>query len=99
MDLESEKLLKETFELVKENNLMLRKIRRGQKWASFMRIVYWLIIIGISIGAFYLLQPYVNKMINLYNQVSGSNQNLNLNGGSVNSSIGDFLKNYKITPR
>lgn len=96
MDSESEKLLRETFELVKDNNTMLHKIRRGQKWASFMRVVYWLIIIGISIGAWYYLQPYVNKMMNLYNQVSGSSQTVN----SVNlNSIGDILKNYKITPR
>jgi hypothetical protein len=62
MDPESERLLKETFELEKDNNLMLRKLRNGQRWASIMRGIYWLIIIGISIGAFYFLQPYVEQM-------------------------------------
>jgi hypothetical protein len=96
MDPESEKLLKETFLLAKENNVMLRKIRRGQKWASFMRVIYWLIIIGISIGAWYYLQPWVDKVMNLYSQVSGSSQTVN----SVNlNSLGDMLNNYKIVPK
>jgi len=62
MDGEERQLLEKTFELAKENNKMLRKIRRGQKWASFMRMVYWIIIIGVSIGAFYYLQPYIEQM-------------------------------------
>jgi hypothetical protein len=96
MDPESKKLLEDTFKLAKDNNVILRKIRRRQKWSSFMQVIYWLIIIGISVGAFYLLQPYVNKMMTLYNQISGSSQTVN----SVNlNSIGDMLKNYKITPK
>ena len=65
MDQEERELLNNTFSLVKENNKMLHKIRSSQKWASFMRIVYWLIIIGISIGAFYYLQPYITQMQNI----------------------------------
>ena len=96
MDPESKKLLDDTFLLVKDNNIMLHKIRRGQKWASIMRIVYWLIIIGASIEAFYYLQPYVEKLMTLYNQVSGSSQTIN----KVDlNSIEDILKNYKITPK
>jgi hypothetical protein len=96
MDPETNKLLQDTFELVKDNNIMLHKIRRGQKWASFMRMVYWIFIIGISIGAWYYLQPYVNKMISLYNQVSGSTSTVN--SLDINS-FSDILKNYKITPK
>ena len=100
MDPESKQLLEKTFELEKDNNTMLHKIRRGQQWSSFMRIVYWLIIIGVSVGAFYFMQPYVNKLMSLYNEVSGSSQSVNLGGGVANSNnIGELLKNYKITPR
>ena len=62
MDPESKQLLEKTYSLVEENNKILHKMRHAQKVASFMRIVYWLLIIGISIGAFYFLQPYVNKL-------------------------------------
>jgi hypothetical protein len=40
---------------------MLHKIRRAQNWASFLRAVYWVIIIGLGIGAFYFLQPYIDQ--------------------------------------
>ncbi len=90
MQPEEKKLLEETFELVKDNNVMLHKIRSAQKWASFMRIVYWLVIIGISIGAFYVLQPYVDKLMKMYNDISGMKQ-------SVDSvSLQDILKNINI---
>jgi len=61
MDPESKQLLQNTFNLATENNKMLRKIRRSQKIASFMRIVYWIIIIGITAGAFYFFQPYLEQ--------------------------------------
>ncbi|MEI6581104.1 MAG: hypothetical protein WCO07_02955 [bacterium] len=65
MDPESKKLLQDTFALAEDNNNMLHKIRRGQKWANFTRMVYWLIIIGISVGAFYFLQPQIEQMQSL----------------------------------
>jgi hypothetical protein len=71
MDPESKKLLEETFSLAEDNNKMLHKIRSMQKWASFMRVMYWLIIIGVSVGSFYFLQPYVNEVKNMI-EVTGS---------------------------
>ena len=62
MDPESKKLLQETFSLAEENNKILHKMRRGQRIASVMQVVYWLIIIGIAVGAFYFLQPYINQI-------------------------------------
>ena len=62
MDPESKQLLQNTFYLAEENNKMLQKIIRAQKFASFMRTLYWLIIIGIGVGAFYFLQPYIDQI-------------------------------------
>ena len=62
MDEESTKDLNKVLDLVKENNKMLRKIRRGQKRSQIVRIAYWLIIIGISVGAYYYIQPYINML-------------------------------------
>ena len=86
MDPESKSLLAETYALAKENNDILHGIRRSQRMASFMRAIYWLIIIGITFGSFYLLQPYINKMLDLYNSVSGTEQKLN------SGSLQDLLK-------
>ena len=86
MDPESKKILQDTFALVEDNNKMLHHIRRSQRMASFMRAFYWIIIIGVSIGSFYYLEPYFNKVISLYNSISGTEQQLN------SSSVGDLLK-------
>jgi hypothetical protein len=71
MDPESKKLLEETLQLEQENNKILRSMKRSMFWAKVMNVIYWLIIIGISVGAFYFIQPYFNKIIGLYNSISG----------------------------
>ena len=62
MDQRERELLENTFNLAKENNEILRKMRRAQKIADFMRFMYWIIIIGVTIGAFYFMQPYIEQM-------------------------------------
>ena len=77
MDPESKKLLEETFTLTQENNKMLHKVRSVQKWAIFWSWLKIVVIIGITLGSFYFLQPYINKIIDLYNSISGTEQKLN----------------------
>ena len=88
MDPESKKLLKETFSLAQKNNKMLHKVRRVQKWATLWHTLKFLIIIGITLGLFYYIEPYLNKILDLYNSISNTEQKLN-NIGSVS----DILKN------
>jgi hypothetical protein len=76
MDPESKNLLEETFELEQENNKMLRSMKRTMLWSRIMTIVYWLIIIGISVGAFYFLQPYFNRLMSVYGSFSNVLKNL-----------------------
>lgn len=64
---EDHELLKRAVVLSEENNDMLRSIRRGMRWARFMTVVYWLIIIGISVGAYYYALPYIDKAVKTYN--------------------------------
>lgn len=62
MDPESKKLLEEVHELAKENNKMLHKMRRAQRYAALMRVAYWFVIIGLGVGAFYFIQPYIDAI-------------------------------------
>ena len=66
MDDESKKLLEDTLELTKENNEMLRHMRRSQKFSFILRAIYWFVIIGIALGSFYFLQPYIDGLQNAY---------------------------------
>ena len=89
MEPEDKKLLKETFELAKENNKLLRKVRGVQRWQAFWSVFRVIIIMGIALGALYYLEPYMEKIITLFNQVSGMKQSLDA------SSLGGILKNIK----
>ena len=46
------------YTLVKENNEILRSIRRSTRFTLIMRIAYWVVIIAVSFGALYFIQPY-----------------------------------------
>jgi hypothetical protein len=66
MNPEEKKLLEETYEMSLENNKLLRKMFTIAKWARVARIIYWLVLIGISIGAFYFVQPYLEQLLGVY---------------------------------
>ncbi len=91
MDPQTKDLLNRTFELVEDNNQMLHKIRSGQKWAHFWNILKMLVIVGISVGSLYYAQPYLNKVLDLYNSVSNTQQKLDKLGNS-GGTIQNFLK-------
>lgn len=63
---EERQLLIQTNRLVEENHAMLRKMRRAAFWGRAWHLLYWLIIIGISVGAYYYIQPYIDQLLNLY---------------------------------
>lgn len=88
MDEETKQILEETLVLTKENNNMLHKVRNVQKWATFWRVVKILLVLGFALGSFYYIEPYLNKMLDLYNSISNTQQNLN--GGVTN--IQDLIK-------
>ena len=88
MDQESKQLLQNTLVLAEENNKMLHKIRGVQKRGTLWQVLKLIIIIGIALGSFYYIEPYLNKIIDLYNSVSGMQQQIN------NSPIQDLLKKF-----
>ncbi|MFZ3011889.1 MAG: hypothetical protein WA060_02760 [Minisyncoccia bacterium] len=70
MDPEGRRLLEETYRLVEDNNKTLHDIKRSMMWSRVMRVIYWVFIIGSAVGAFYLLQPYIDQVKDLYSGAS-----------------------------
>jgi hypothetical protein len=68
---EERSLLERTHKLAEENNEILRSIRRSNRISIAMRLLYWVVIIGISLGAFYLIQPYIEAVTGAYQSISG----------------------------
>lgn len=79
---EERNLLQNIAQTVQENNEMLRAIRRSQRWATLWRAVYWTVIIGSAIGAYWIIQPYIDQLLGVY---SGAQSNLDTVKGLLNS--------------
>ncbi|MEK7190343.1 MAG: hypothetical protein AAB661_01095 [Patescibacteria group bacterium] len=77
MDPESKKLLEETFALTQENNKILHSLRHSMRLARVMSVVYWVFIIGSAVGAYYLIQPYIDQLMNAYGGAQSSFGNFN----------------------
>lgn len=69
MDDELRSLVEETKELVEENNKILKSMRRNARFGALARIVYWIVILGIGVGAFYYVKPYVEQLMKVYESV------------------------------
>lgn len=93
MDPESKQLLQNTLVLTEENNKLLHKIRGVQKRETFWNVFKMIIIIGIAFGSFYYIEPYLNKIMDLYNSISGVKQNIE-DVSNKASSFKDLLKKF-----
>ena len=56
--------LDDIYEMVEENNNILKNLLRREKIASFFKIAYWLIILGGLFGIYYYIQPYLDVVKN-----------------------------------
>jgi len=62
---------KKLLELVKENNEILHKMRRSLFWGRVFKAVYLIIILGVTFGAYYFIQPYLEGVLGTYQSVLG----------------------------
>lgn len=74
-------LLERTAKMVEENNTILRRMRRANRFGIAFRIFYWVVIIGASVGALYFLQPYIDSTRDMIESakstISGVNTTVN----------------------
>ncbi len=59
---EEKSLLERTYKISEENNKILHTIRRYHRISFLTKIAYWVIIIIISMGAYFLIQPFVEMI-------------------------------------
>jgi hypothetical protein len=77
MDREEKQKIDRALELAEDNNQMLRKMIRNMRWGRLFTTVYWVIIIGISIGALYYVQPYVDQIMSAYGNIQDASKSVN----------------------
>ena len=82
MSPEERELLNRSVALAQDNNKILRSMRRSMFWARVISMIYWALIIGSAVGAYYFIQPYLNQAISIYNTAQGNLDNV---GKIINS--------------
>jgi len=57
------KLIEKNSELLEENNALLKKIHRNGLWAFWVRVIWYVVLIGLPFALyFYILEPYFNAL-------------------------------------
>jgi hypothetical protein len=80
---EQEKQLKEALELARENNQILRKMRRSMIWNRIFKFFYLLVILAVTFGAYYFIQPYLDGALGAYQNVVGTSQKVQQTGSNL----------------
>ena len=88
MSPEEKSLLERTYKLAEENNAILKSIRSSNRWSMAFKFSYWAIIIGLSFGAYYFIQPYLESLMGVSGQIKSSVNDVQ----SMTSQINDLLK-------
>ena len=66
MDEQSRKMLEEVVKISRENSIAIRKLVGYNRRIMLWRTIYWTLIIGSTIAAYYSIQPYFTSLIKLY---------------------------------
>ena len=60
-------MVEESLELARENNKILRKMRRSARWNFVFRLVWIAVLVGVPVYVYYVfLQPYVGDISESY---------------------------------
>lgn len=89
---ENNKLLKENLELTRQNQKKIGKIQAHIRRTMVGKIMYWILIIAVTVGAIYLSKPYINNAINTYD---GFRENVGRSSEIINNP-GTLFKDVNI---
>ena len=71
MEQDLKNLIEDNLELSKQNHKMLKKLLSYRRLEALYSIVKWVIVIGFALYSFYYLQPYLEQLLEVYENVSG----------------------------
>ncbi|HEY4478503.1 MAG TPA: hypothetical protein VI775_01530 [Candidatus Paceibacterota bacterium] len=88
MSPEERSYLENTYALAKENNELLHSLQRRARIGTAMKVFYWAVIILMSFGAYYFIQPYMNMLLGLTDQIGGNSDTVR----NLSQNFGDLLR-------
>ncbi|HCB35659.1 MAG TPA: hypothetical protein DEP25_03395 [Candidatus Taylorbacteria bacterium] len=92
---EERQLLIQTHRMVEENNALLRKMRRSAIMGRVIHLLYWAVIIGLSVGAYYIFQPYVEQIKGVYDGFKGNVESVKGSATNALSGVSELFSNSK----
>jgi len=89
--------LDEMYEMVIENNEILHSLLRREKFAMYMRLLYWIIIICAVFGLYYYIQPVINYITTNITGFEGLFNDINQKADNIPevSRIRELLETFK----
>lgn len=80
---------------VDENHRILVRMRRSQRNAGLVRIGYWALLILLSFGAWYYIQPYLGELGAAYGLTHGDTSDSGNGSDTQKTNINDLLDQLK----
>lgn len=77
MSPEEREMLAKCLALAEDNNNILRSLKRSVVWGRIVHGIYWVLIIGSTLGAYYFIQPYIEQIIGVYGGTKSNLENVN----------------------
>lgn len=59
----------ELYRVTEENNVLLKKIRRGQRISQIAQFLPIIIFVLVGVGSMYFIKPYLNQLLGMYGGV------------------------------
>ena len=85
-------MLRENLKISRENRKILKRLQRSMRWGRFLRVVYWVVIIGGTLGAYYYIQPFVDNMKEMFSGIQAGTEGVTNGMGTGLDFLGNLFK-------
>jgi len=68
-------------DMTEANQNMIKRLHNAYRLSSLFSIIKWVIVIGVTLGSFYYLQPYLEGVLKMYGNLNSFTGGVENNGG------------------
>ena len=72
--------------IVLDNQHMTKSVFRKARFSTWISAIKWIVIVGVTLGAFYYIQPVIDALMKTYQSVGG------IGSGPDGQSVLDLFK-------
>jgi len=94
-DEELKQLLKKNLEVSEESLRILKKMNRVRIFGNIYTFLKWVIIVGVSVGLYYYLDPYIKKLTDDFKKLTDALEIVSSGANQIKSISPNLLENLK----